>query len=139
MGSSVYIPAGGSRSPENRLKLRITTFIVENLFGRYAFLDKPPEEQPKNYPDIIRITDVVVLDPTHKGGVAPTPISQAQRLNMAAAAPGCTAWSAPVDGARSGPGSHWARAGAAGRWPTRWAPGEVSPHGPKPCSALQSP
>jgi len=30
------------------MKLRITSFNVENPFGRYALLNRPPEKQPKD-------------------------------------------------------------------------------------------
>lgn len=63
------------------MKLRVSSFNCENLFGRYRFLELPPGEQPKDYARSIQIFDVIAL-----GGnrIKPRPISEAQRKNTGA-------------------------------------------------------
>lgn len=63
------------------MKLRVSSFNCENLFGRYRFLDKSPEKQPKDYQRQIQIYDVVAF-----GGnqIKPKEISDAQRKNTGA-------------------------------------------------------
>jgi hypothetical protein len=63
------------------MKLRVTSFNCENLFGRYGFLDKPPGQQPANYAQLIKVFDVVAFQ---GNGIKPKPISEAQRKNTGA-------------------------------------------------------
>lgn len=67
------------------MKLRMTTFNCENLFGRYAFLNRPPEDQPKDYIQDIKIIDVVAFEPGRNNTLKPRPIAEAQRKNTGAA------------------------------------------------------
>lgn len=61
------------------MKLRITTFNCENLFGRYRILDKPPGVAITNYEKWIQIPDVVTLEPGRTGIPKPAKISEEQR------------------------------------------------------------
>jgi len=65
------------------MKLRITTFNCENLFGRYRILDKPPAGQVANYENLLQIPEVVTLEPGRAGKIKPATISQEQRKNTA--------------------------------------------------------
>jgi endonuclease/exonuclease/phosphatase family metal-dependent hydrolase len=67
------------------MKLRLTAFNCENLFGRYGFLEKPPEDQPRDYARNIQIFDVITYEPGRSNTLKPKAISEAQRLNTAAA------------------------------------------------------
>jgi endonuclease/exonuclease/phosphatase family metal-dependent hydrolase len=67
------------------MKLRVTTFNCENLFGRYRFLEIPPGGQPKDFADDIQIFDVVTFEPGRSNKLKPKVISEAQRKNTAAA------------------------------------------------------
>lgn len=65
------------------MKLRITTFNCENLFGRYRILDKPPKGKVTNYEKLIQVTEIATLEPGRSGSIKPAKISQAQRTTTA--------------------------------------------------------
>jgi endonuclease/exonuclease/phosphatase family metal-dependent hydrolase len=67
------------------MKLRLSTFNCENLFGRYGFLDTPPVDQPRDYAKDIKITDVVTFEPGRSNILKPKAISETQRKNTAEA------------------------------------------------------
>jgi len=48
------------------MALHITTFNCENLFGRYAILDKPPAGTIKNFEKLFQIPEVVAFEPAAK-------------------------------------------------------------------------
>ena len=80
------------------MKLRVTTFNCENLFGRYRFLEIPPGGQPKDFADDIQIFDVVTFEPGRSNKLKPKVISEAQRKlePLAADRPQRTSALAPV-------------------------------------------
>ncbi len=65
------------------MKLRITTFNCENLFGRYRFLDTPQKGQVKNYEKSLQIPEITTLEPGRSGKIKPAVISKQQRTNTA--------------------------------------------------------
>ncbi len=67
------------------MKLRLTTFNCENLFGRYGFLELPPVDQPRDYAKDIQIFDVITFEPGRSNTLKPKVISEAQRKNTALA------------------------------------------------------
>jgi endonuclease/exonuclease/phosphatase family metal-dependent hydrolase len=67
------------------MKMRLSTFNCENLFGRYGFLDAPPVDQPRDYAKDIKIVDVVTFEPGRSNLLKPKAISEAQRKNTAEA------------------------------------------------------
>ncbi len=67
------------------MKLRVTAFNCENLFGRYRFLDRPPGQQPTDFWRDIQIFDVIAFEPGRSNKLKPKPIAEAQRKNTAAA------------------------------------------------------
>ncbi|MFB3825558.1 MAG: endonuclease/exonuclease/phosphatase family protein [Bryobacteraceae bacterium] len=67
------------------MPLRITTFNCENLFGRYSILDKPPKREITNYENLLKIPEVVTLQPGRSGKIKPAAISKEQRANTAKA------------------------------------------------------
>src|SRR5438093_1231430 len=70
----------GTRS--DIMKLKITTFNVENLFNRYAFLDLPFDQ--KNYEKFIMARGLVSLA-SRKGDLVPVSTTDTQRTNTALA------------------------------------------------------
>jgi predicted extracellular nuclease len=64
------------------MKLRITTFNVENLFNRYTFLDQPFHQ--KNYERFIMAKGLVSLA-SRKGDLVPVSTTDIQRTNTALA------------------------------------------------------
>jgi len=64
------------------MKLKITTFNVENLFNRYAFLDLPFDQ--KNYEKFIMARGLVSLA-SRKGDLVPVSTTDTQRTNTALA------------------------------------------------------
>jgi predicted extracellular nuclease len=66
------------------MKLRISAFNCENLFGRYRFLNTDPAKRGKNYEQKIQIYEVVALA-GRSGKTKPDAISEKQRKNTAAA------------------------------------------------------
>ncbi|MBF0167573.1 MAG: endonuclease/exonuclease/phosphatase family protein [Alphaproteobacteria bacterium] len=67
------------------MKLRVTTFNCENLFGRYRFLDIAPEKKKDGYESQIQIYEIIALEEGRTGRLKPKPIAEAQRRNTAAA------------------------------------------------------
>lgn len=67
------------------MKLRVTTFNCENLFGRYRLLDKPPAGQVTNYENLLQIPEVVTLQAGRSGRIKPAKINAEQRVNTARA------------------------------------------------------
>jgi hypothetical protein len=71
------------------MKIRLTTFNCENLFGRYRFLDKasPVDSAARlneNYTNTIQIYEVVALE-GRSNRVKPQAIAKTQRINTAGA------------------------------------------------------
>jgi endonuclease/exonuclease/phosphatase family metal-dependent hydrolase len=64
------------------MKIKLTTFNVENLFNRYAFLDMPWED--RNYEKFVQATGVVSIA-SRAGDLVPYPITGIQRNNTAQA------------------------------------------------------
>jgi exonuclease III len=63
------------------VKLRITTFNCENLFGRYRLLDKPPAAKVSGYEKLLQVIETVTLQPGRSGTIQPAPINEQQRTN----------------------------------------------------------
>ena len=63
-------------------KLRLTTFNLENLFNRYAFLDMPWEN--RNFEQFVQSLGVVSLA-SRRGDLVSYPITDIQRNNTALA------------------------------------------------------
>ncbi len=70
------------------MKIRITTFNCENLFGRYRFIDRSSATQEQSaqqdYTKLIQVFDVVGLQ-GRKNTLKPKPITKVQRENTAGA------------------------------------------------------
>jgi hypothetical protein len=71
------------------MKVRLTTFNCENLFGRYRILDKASAtdtgaRKTTNYPQSLQVYEVVALS-GRKNQLKPAPIAKIQRTNTAAA------------------------------------------------------
>lgn len=68
------------------MKLRLTTFNCENLFGRYRFLDRPSASTSgtKDYTKSLQVYEVVALE-GRKNTLKPAPIAKVQRINTAGA------------------------------------------------------
>jgi endonuclease/exonuclease/phosphatase family metal-dependent hydrolase len=70
------------------MKIRITTFNCENLYGRYRFIDTPSPTattpSPQDYTRLIQILDVVGLE-GRKNTLKPKAINDVQRANTAGA------------------------------------------------------
>lgn len=64
------------------MKITITTFNLENLFNRYAFLDTPWNQQ--NYEKLVQALGVVSIA-SRRGDLVAEPITQIQRNNTAQA------------------------------------------------------
>src|SRR2546422_2124577 len=62
------------------MRLRITTFNVENLFNRYAFLDQPWENRA--YEKFVQAIGVVSVA-SRAGDLVSEPITEIQRNNTA--------------------------------------------------------
>ncbi len=65
------------------MQLRVTTANCENLFGRYAFLDKPAAAKAAGYENLVRQLDVVTFEPGRSGKLKPAKISEQQRKTTA--------------------------------------------------------
>ncbi|HVP41868.1 MAG TPA: endonuclease/exonuclease/phosphatase family protein [Terriglobales bacterium] len=65
------------------MKLRITTFNCENLFGRYRFLDTPQKGEIKDYEKSLQITETTTLEPGRSGRIKPAILNKQQRTNTA--------------------------------------------------------
>jgi endonuclease/exonuclease/phosphatase family metal-dependent hydrolase len=66
------------------MALRLGTFNLENLFGRYRFLDEDPAKRPKDYASRLQVIGVVAFRPGRSNALKPKAITEAQRKNTAA-------------------------------------------------------
>ena len=64
------------------MEIKITTFNVENLFNRYAFLDTPWDD--RNYEKFVQAIDLVSVA-SRQGDIVPYAITEIQRNNTAQA------------------------------------------------------
>ena len=65
------------------MKIKISTFNCENLFGRYRMLDKAWNNRPSGYEKYIQIYNVVALEPGRTGRIKPMEITVVQRQTTA--------------------------------------------------------
>ena len=65
------------------MKLKVTSFNCENLFGRYRLLDLPWDKRPSGYENRLQVFDVIALEPGRSGAIKPKEIAEVQRKTTA--------------------------------------------------------